>query len=441
MTKALAIGALSFLLTTHADAEATRPLLRPPTAIKVTKGQMPIPLKTAIEKKTVGLDIEDAKTRKAALAQAKEYVELRSGGWSKAKMQAWFEACEHNMAAKEPNPFCRIEQERQAPLASSSSKSSELRQNKRDIADAIRDGKYDKVQGFDYQTVYSSLSQIGDSQSILPFAKKVAETKNCKNLPAAVPAALGYKLEELFPAPEVVELAKTLYRKGSDCGVNEPTASLATGTASFRLGLILIWQKQFSEIDGLMKRVEASAEASMYHPRARYWRYQAAINSKNDDARKTAKESILASNPMSFQNLAVNGDDEMMMSRVISNEMPSIWTRSLVRPDLNSILRAAEALERVGNAHLAAETLDRSTSDLATIEPEVRLYAAAFCNRIGYSLPKFKILTSLFADSPKLVTASTMELMFPLLYVDLVRSKQTEVDPLLILSLMRQESA
>jgi soluble lytic murein transglycosylase len=108
---------------------------------------------------------------------------------------------------------------------------------------------------------------------------------------------------------------------------------------------------------------------------------------------------------------------------------------------VNPVLRAAEALERAGNATLAAEILDRNVSDISTIEPEVRLYTAAFLHRIGFSLTKFKILSSLFSDSPRLVTSATMELMFPLSYLDVVRKKQNEMDPLLFLSLMRQESA
>ncbi len=435
MTKALALGTLTFFLTTSAFAEATRPLVHPPLAIKMTKGQMPTLLKTAIEKKMVGLDLENAATKKRALALAKEYIDLRHGGWSKTRMQAWFDACEKDMSSRDPNPYCRIEQERQARSENPASHS--VREERRQIAQLIREEKFESLKGRDYQNVYSSLSQVGDVDSLMPLAKKVSGIKSCKAMPATLPTALGYKLEEKFPDKDAVELAKTLYRRGSDCDSKD----LAVGTASFRLGLILMWQNKYDEIDTLMQKVEAAPDASQYHARARYWRYQAAVVLKDEAAQKKAKEAILATNPMTFQNLAVNGGDESMMAKVVSKEMPVLWTRSLVRPDLNGILRGAEALERLGSTDLAAEVLDRSTTDLATIEPEVRLYAATFCNRIGYALPKFKILTSLFSDSPKYVTASTMELMFPLWYVDLVRSKQQEVDPLLILSLMRQESA
>jgi soluble lytic murein transglycosylase len=149
----------------------------------------------------------------------------------------------------------------------------------------------------------------------------------------------------------------------------------------------------------------------------------------------------LKEHPLTFQNLAANGDNEAMMNRVMGTSVPNVFTRSLVRPDVNPVLRAAEALDRIGNDSLAAEILDRNVNDIGTLEPEVRLYTAAFLHRIGYSLTKFKILSSLFADSPRLVTTATMNLMFPLSYLDIVRKKQSEMDPLLFLSLMRQESA
>jgi soluble lytic murein transglycosylase-like protein len=190
-----------------------------------------------------------------------------------------------------------------------------------------------------------------------------------------------------------------------------------------------------------MKKVVSVPEASMFHARAKFWRYQAAIALGNEKLKSETKEILLHDHPLTFQNLAANGEDQSMMERVISHDVPSVFTRSLIRPDLNVILRAAEALEKSGSSQLAAEILDRNVNEIGTIEPEVRLYTAAFLDRIGYSLPKFKILSSLFQDSPKLVTMSTMELMFPLSYVDIVRKKQSAMDPLLFLSLMRQESA
>ena len=336
--------------------------------------------------------------------------------------------------SKEPNPFCRIEQER-ALSGGRSGLTARLRAEKRALTESLRESDFAKAEGKAYSEVVMAIGSLGDVETtVTPLARKVADMKTC--VPGTIPSAMGYKVEERFPDKDAVDLAKTLYRKAISCGKD-----YAQANAAFRLGLILIWQKQYAEIDELMKKVEAVPEASMLHARAAFWRYQAAGFLGNEKLKAQIKDALAKNHPLSFQNLVANGEDEFIMKRVVTLAIPSVATRSLVRPDVNPVIRAAESLERAGSPQLAAEILDRTVAEIGTLEPEVRLYTAAFLNRIGYSLPKFKILSSLFADSPQLVTSATMELMFPLSYVDVVRKKQSEMDPLFFLSLMRQESA
>ncbi len=419
-----------------ARAEATHSLVRPPLSIRPSKAQLPIPLGEVLAKKTVGLDFENLELAKTSFKQAKDYIQYRKGGWSRAQIEAWAATCEAGIMAKEPNPFCRIEQERAVQTGGVTRFAAQARRDRKSLAEAFKSGNFAKANGKTYGEVVSALGSAGDVDDVItPLAKKAVQSKTC--LPATVTTALGAKIEEAFPDKEIVELSKSLYRKSVECGTSE----VAMATAAFRLGLILMWQKQYAEVDSLMRKVESVPDAQPLHARAQYWRFQTAVSLGNDIGRKEAKEALLRDHPLSFQNLAANGDDALMMDRVLLRETPSVFTRSLVRPDMNGILRAAESLEKAGSNQLAAEVLDRTVNDISTLEPEVRLYTASFLHRIGYSLPKFKILSSLFQDQPKLVTASTMELMFPLSYIDLVRKKQATLDPLLFLSLMRQESA
>jgi soluble lytic murein transglycosylase len=98
-------------------------------------------------------------------------------------------------------------------------------------------------------------------------------------------------------------------------------------------------------------------------------------------------------------------------------------------------------LIRAGAPNLGAEMVDRNAGEIATLEPEARLYVAVLMSRIGYSLPAFKVLTALFQDVPRMISQSTMRVFFPLAYYEIVKAKQAQVDPLLLLSLIRQESA
>lgn len=440
--KALAISiasigfaALSLTLATPAPAEATRPLVRPPSAVKIVKANMPVALKDVLTKNLVGLEREDAATRKLTIEQAKEYIEIRSGSWSPARVQAWLEKCEAALGKSPENPFCQIEQERVSPIAASTAKyPSVIREERRALGEDLKAQRFGKAAGKSYQDVVFALGSLGDANAILPLAKKAAEAREC--LPPSVPTAMGYKLEELFPRTEIVDLAKKLYKKGSSCGED-----FAAATASFRLGLITVWGKSCDGVIELMHKTEKVADASQFHARAKFWRYYCGSASKNEVAIKEAREALLKDHPMSYQNLAVNGSDDVAMASIFEASIPDVSMRSIIRPDLNSILRATEALQRAGSSHLASELIERRMSDIGTLEPEVRLYLAGFLHKLGYALPKFRILSSLFTDAPRVVSRATIELMFPLWYLDLVRAKQDQVDPLLILSLIRQESA
>lgn len=424
----LGFGAL-ILLATPAPAKATRPLLPTEIALKNLKMSMPIDMKSANEKNLMGLDMEDPALTKLALKQARDYIAYRKGSIPEAK---WDKMCAESDKATNENAFCRYENDRTGRTQARAAKKS--REDRREIAAELRNGAFGKVADHTYQDIVYAVGHLGDVSAVKSTADKVLAQKDC--VPPGVSAALAYKLEENFPDKDLVETAKKLYKKSSDCGSDLPAA-----TASFRLGLIQVWQNSCTDIKDLMLKVEKTPEASQYHARAKYWRFYCSSVLKDEVAKKDAKDALLRDHPLSFQNLAVSGDDSAVLSQVVRNEEPQIALRSLIRPDMNSFVRGVEALIKEGSNHLAAEMLDRSVSAVGSLEPEVRLYTAVLLNRIGYALPKFKILSGLFDDVPRMVSSSTMRLYFPLWYFDLVKSKEAQIDPLLILSLIRQESA
>jgi soluble lytic murein transglycosylase len=172
-----------------------------------------------------------------------------------------------------------------------------------------------------------------------------------------------------------------------------------------------------------------------------YWRYYCAEKNGDVKVAKETRDRLMREHPLSFQNLAVNGDESEFTNQVLKTTMPSVALRSVIRPDMNTTLRAAEALSKAGSPHLAAEMLDHSAADIATLEPEVRLYVASFLHNAGAPLEEFRVLSMLFQDSPRMMTKAAAKMYFPLAYIDIVQNKQKHIDPLLILSLIRQESA
>lgn len=431
-TSLLLIG-LALILARPAPAEATRPLIRTATAIKNLQLSMPLEMKALTEKNLMGLNLEDPSVRKIVLKQASDYISYRKGEMKTEQAKKWFKDCESESLVVQPNPYCAYERER-TDRAASAKLNTKTRPDRRPIATDLKEGRFDKAGEHEEADVMAAIKLIEEPGTLYPVANAVIGKKAC--VPARVSGSLAYKIEEHFPNPEAVETAKKLYQKASTCG-----ADISAAKASFRLGLIQIWQKNCDGVQDLMKKVENLAEASAFHSRAKYWRYHCASLTGDDATKKAAKLALAREHRMSFHNLAANGDDETTMAEIIDSKEPLVSVRSFIRQDLNPLIRAGEALIMAGSNHLAAEFFDRKSADIDGLEPEVRLYTAMLLNRIGYALPKFKILSSLFKDVPRMVSQQTMRLYFPLWFFEIVNRKDNQVDPLLILSLIRQESA
>jgi soluble lytic murein transglycosylase-like protein len=455
--------ALSLVFLLAQDAQALQTLVRPPVLLKEITRSVPHTFDDVMAHDQTGLDYETPETHQAALDQAATYIAFRKGELGEIKSKRWRKECElsrHKESQRtDIDPYCALETDRahhadpsinsffsMAGISEKISKSKahflKIRQ-RRAIATELKAERYAKISGASDADVMAALSALGDADKIQPIAEKVSLISDC--VPTSLTAAMGFKMEELFPDPKMIELAKVLYRKSVACGNDVSSAKSA-----FRLGLILIWQKQYGEIQSLMSKTESVADASGFHSRAKYWRYYAAKANGDQATVKSVKESLIREHALSFANLAVNGDEQGQWEKVTKSEEPHLVFRSLIRPDVNATLRATEALlllrrEKAGTRdfakEIAMEMVDHNLIDLSSTEPEVRLYAACLLNRMDYTLPKFKILSSLFQDAPRMLDTATLKIYFPLGFLDLVKAKQAGVDPLLILSLIRQESA
>lgn len=426
---------LTLVLAKSSPATAARPLVRTALAIRNLEKSMPMPLDQVSKKEFLGLDRDEEKTQKRVIREANDYVALKSGKRGRGAFSKWVETCDAKTGTADENAFCRIEQDKKRQVTALRAPQPS-RDEKTSVAAALRDGRFEVANGASTAVLNAAIRLLDTSGDLSQVAARLSESSNCHA--PALSYLVAYKLEEQFPAELAVETARKIYRRGSDCG---SPGELYAAQSSFRYGLMQIWKKECKEIPSLMAKVEASADASNFHPRARFWRYYCASQSNDSEAKSAARESLAKNHPLSFQNLAVAGDDPAALAEILRASPPSAAVRSLVRTEMNPLVRGVEALLRVGATQIAADVVDRNIADISSLEPEVRLYLAILMNRIGYALPKFKILNTLFADNPQFVSVDTMRLFFPLWYADVVRKQVRHVDPLLIISLIRQESA
>ena len=433
------LAILVALTANAATAEATRPLVRTATAIKNLRLSMPMAMEKAELKDFLGIDMEEPAVRQTILKQADDYIQYRRGKLGSENAGQWLVHCETNLGKADENPFCHYEFERHLMTAASGASQSRrpagTTSSDREFINArFKDGRFEQLSNQSQSSLAAVVKSMDSPIVIAGLAKQILDKKDC--VPSSVAFTVGYKLEEEFPASEMVDLSKKLYRKSLTCGKD-----LWAANSSFRLGLINVWQNQCEEVPTLMTNVTDLPEASNLHARADYWRFYCA-NAKGDEVgKRAAKLALFRDHPLSFHALAVSGEDDSSTAFILSTAAPQIAIRSLVRPDLNSTLRASEALIRAGAPQLGAEMIDRNAAEMATLEPETRLYIAVMLSRVGYSLPAFKVLTALFQDVPRMISQSTMRLFFPLAYYEIVKAKESQVDPLLLLSLIRQESA
>ncbi len=330
--------------------------------------------------------------------------------------------------------LCAYEANRTAEKIETSTSNALSKSERAQLAGALLSENWDAAIEIPYQSVVGSVGRIESKIDLLHIGRSLASKRDCVGVKAAT--AIGYQLEVHFPETDAVDTAKALYTYSSECGTD-----FASAKAAYRLALIDIWQNQCGPVPELMKKVELNSEANQFHSRAKYWRaYCAEVTGRSDESRN-AREALLFEHPMTFHNLAANGQSERAINWILRETSAPISFRSLIREDLNTPIRAVEALIHLNAPELAAELIDKNISLFNQAESEVRLYLAAVMHRAKQPLIKFKVLSKLFQDSPRMVSADTMRLYFPMRYFEFIKSKAEQLDPLLVTALIRQESA
>src|SRR5690606_9030042 len=215
------------------------------TSLKGAKFAMPVSLENVVKNELTGIDKEPKADRNRVLSQAKEYIRFRSGRMSKDQAANWLANClkaSSSKKTKKPslreNPFCLYEISRR----DSGPRTRPQRTSRtavRSLLKAIEEGKYGVAAEHTLSESIAAVNQLASNGRLDNVVKRIASSTSC--VPSKLTYALGYKLEERFPNPESVEQTKRLYNSSSKC-----SQDLASAQASFRLGLIHIWQNQCS---------------------------------------------------------------------------------------------------------------------------------------------------------------------------------------------------
>lgn len=434
-------AATSVLILTTEKLEASRARPRVIAASENVRLAIPHLLKETADGGAMGLDFDEPQNRDQALSAAAKYVQVRRAPGKKSGARSAFEReCKKHLKTEAAAngsvlaSFCTIEEER-TKKSEGPAEARRTKSEKRGVADQLLGEHWEAVTDIPYQSVVGIVGAFKTKAELMQMGQALGAKSECVGSKAAT--AIAYKLEEYFPDADAVKVARSLYAYASGCGTD-----FAAAKASYRLALLDVWQNQCERVPKLMLKVEQTPDAGQFRSRAKYWRAYCSEILGEHESSLEAREDLLFEFPMTFHNLAANSNQGHSIDWITRDVAAPIAFRSLVRPEMNGLIAAVEALVKLKATDLAADIVDRSAANIQMFEPEVRLYLAALMHKHGQALAKFKVLGSLFQDSPQIVSGATMRLYFPLWFFDIVGPQSgATLDPLLVTALIRQESA
>lgn len=397
------------------------------------------------DEKLTGLALESAESqgqlRKQAQMYAKWVADLEAGRFRNQKQNQMIpEWCSFD--AKESNPFCpllvqKLESKAISKASTNTSKRTsrlEKRENIQKISNLLRKADIDslqKVEGLDL------MRAAGSFKSLTPLAnviQRVIKEETCSS--SALILALGLRVEEEFPEDEFKKMAHLLYQKGKGCSRDS-----AYFQVSYRLGLLQIWEGSYQEAERTLEGIMNATDDLNTQLRVGYWRYFCADKLKKEDLKKDLQKWLFEKFPLSFHGLLADTKKPQDHLSFIEPSVQRVEFRSNQSSEASSVTKAAEALIQVNQKALASELLRERIDLLKGLEPRFRLYWAVLLSRTGSRIASFNLMASTFRTNSELICKETLELMYPMEEVHTVQEAFTALDPYLVLSVIRQESA
>jgi soluble lytic murein transglycosylase len=145
--------------------------------------------------------------------------------------------------------------------------------------------------------------------------------------------------------------------------------------------------------------------------------------------------------PLSLHGLLAQGENLTSSPMTATTQDPEILFRSLLFPELNAVVRSVELCLERGSLEVASQLLQVHAANLKKAEIPFQLYWAVLLYRAKNAPVSFQLMASIFRENPELISRATLELMYPLNQFEMIQQMSSPVDPYLVLSLIRQESA
>jgi soluble lytic murein transglycosylase len=403
----------------------------PPASENVKQLQVPqiFELKEVLRQtpeKFYGIDFYEADKRLALISETKKYLNYRKHPMSADGLNYLLD-CSHKLG----NAFCDLEMARLVKKDRASFKTT-VKPVKKQIAKWFEQLDIEKLEKLSHLEITTYLKSLSNSEKIDKLVSELKSRPACSS--AALLTGVAAKLEEYFPEEKYLTDAKALYARAVGCGTDP--ASLR---AAFRLSLLEIWTGDCELAEPLLSSVASGL--GDYQSRAKYWRHYCASKLANKTSVTILDSELKNESPINFQNILIHGDEVAPQVSKSSLDPLKIMTRSVIQPEAYKYVQIIEALISLHEDIRAAEFMEFSLSKIISSEPEFKLYMAVLMQKSQNTISEFHILSQLFVESPRMLQEETLKMYFPLSFYEPAKLKAEGLDPLILLSIMRQESA
>jgi hypothetical protein len=264
---------------------------------------------------------------------------------------------------------------------------------------------------------------------LIGFADILLRDKECKT--TDFKHALASTLEDDLPNFDVKSVVQSLYESNSECPISRTVA-----LSSYRAAMLRLIDQDCHKATPLLEKVTSSTEDYL-KPRSLYWTWRCQGESSEIKAAADAQLPYF-----SYHRLLMDESSSSALAGVLKENETPVLVETQKNSEINAIARLAERL--IANQMLpAARTiLEKIRVDrIQETEPEFQVYWARLLHLTHAGIKKFQILASLINTYPQFRTKTVQNMLFPTSFFDDVEARSKKLDPWLVQSLIRQESA
>lgn len=304
-----------------------------------------------------------------------------------------------------------------------------------EITKSLVSGNYLKLEGVSIAPIIKTISKLS-SKSFNLILDSLLNSKQCQ--PANLSFAFASVIEREFPDQEVFTKSYELYLKSYQCSDGELKARSA-----YRIAMFDLLNNSCIKASQYLSEVKDSEKAKYLFSRAAYWENY--CSGKTVENKSDITNSFFRAYPLSYHSiLNFKLFDDELSNFVLASSSPKVLLRTALDLNLNKLVDQIELSLDNEKKREAREYLSWLPSEkLNDLEPEFLLYLGYLAYLAEDGLTTFQTFSKVFSKGPQFKTRLTLKLFYPKWYFETIQkySAAEQVDPLLILSLIRQESA